>query len=217
MTSRYRRCCSVFVVSALCGGPSATAQDARATQQSRVAQQSVPSAGMWTTQGLILERCGSVGSVTIGSRISARQRLSLARDLTVSETDGTITSIVVQTRGMFTQRYVVIGESTLFEVHQRYGSPLRITDGPKSGSLPTMEVDYPYEGIAFLFAYTPSSPGDEKAAPSAGARTALPPGVRVAPSIAAGVSITNAVKVDSVKLHPKESDPSGADHSCNVK
>jgi hypothetical protein len=59
---------------------------------------------------------------------------------------GIVQTLTISRPGLFTQRLVVIGESRLSDVLQRYGSPNRSwQDGP------WLIVDYAYDGIGFEF------------------------------------------------------------------
>jgi hypothetical protein len=73
-------------------------------------------------------------------------------------TDGTgmIREIIVRRPGVFTQRYIVIGQSTLGEVLQRYGRP---TSSRRVG--PRLVIDYAYDGISFAFPYSGNAAGLE--------------------------------------------------------
>jgi hypothetical protein len=66
-------------------------------------------------------------------------------------TDRTIKNIIVMGEGLFTQRYIVIGESTLADVTQRYGPPPSTEFGPNKS---IMILNYPERGLLFAFVGT---------------------------------------------------------------
>jgi hypothetical protein len=129
--------------------------------------------------GGILERCGTVERWRIGASVSPSEFPPANGGITITVANGRIATIQSRVRGTFTQRYIVIGESTLSDVMKRYGSARR---SPQSSSV--VEVDYPYDGITFQFA---------------------------------GGGSSSEPRVSAVRLHAKAPDPSGADHSCNLK
>jgi hypothetical protein len=77
-----------------------------------------------------------------------RHRYSTPYGLLLTEENGSLSEIKISMPGVFTQRYIVIGESTLSDVVQRHGVPV----GGFQTSGDEIVVNYPYDGIAFGFA-----------------------------------------------------------------
>lgn len=107
----------------------------------------------------VIERCGDAVGFTIRTPVARYRNLRplkaagglrqfQAGDGTVLRVDakGQIADVTVRTPGVFTQRFVVIGQSTLGEVLKRYGTP---TASRQAGA--ELVVEYATEGVAFLF------------------------------------------------------------------
>lgn len=110
----------------------------------------VPVSAQMRGAGAIVERCGSAAGLQLGAKGASG---GVGDGLvTVTADRGVIREITVRRAGAFTQRYIVIGQSTLGEVLQRYGQP---TSSRNAGS--TLLVDYAYDGITFTFPYGGSS------------------------------------------------------------
>jgi len=129
--------------------------------------------------GAIVERCGAAAGLQLGAQGSSG---SVGGDGLVSVTaeGGVIREITVRRAGAFTQRYIVIGQSTLGEVLQRYGQP---TSSRPVG--PTLQIDYGYDGITFLFPYGGSS-----------------------------AALQNDLVVRGATVHPKARRPDGSIYPC---
>lgn len=207
--SHYQHVIGVVVVSAALSATTWTARDEQQAGNER--QFSPPRRLTAPLDGPILERCGNVGSWTVGARISPKELASVESDFSITAPQGIITSITVRARGMFTQRYVVIGDSTEFDVSRRYGAFGNLSTTARVGVSADgkmIEVDYPYEGIVFSIVIPPT-PEPSLLFPE----RKLPPSVSPAPRL----PDSRDRKVIAVRLHAKERDPSGADHSCNIK
>src|SRR3979409_2669184 len=95
------------------------------------------------TGAQIIERCGSAAGLRLGVPAAAG---TVGDGLAQVATDagGAIREITVRPSGAFTQRYIVIGESTLGDVLQRYGKPATTK---QTG--PSLIVAYPHDGVSF--------------------------------------------------------------------
>jgi hypothetical protein len=122
----------------------------------------VAAAGMGTFASVrssqIVERCGTAAGFSLGRSIRGAGLVATGRvadglrqlrtpdgAVTVG-VDGadTIREIAVRVPGAFTQRFIVVGRSTLGDVLQRYGQP---TSSQRSGS--GVVVDYAHDGVSF--------------------------------------------------------------------
>ena len=109
----------------------------------------------------ILEQRGHAGGIDIGVAISRYDYLKTVRINIYSTADGTIevstdgqgkvNRISASKVGMFTQRLVTIGQSTLMDVVERYGQP-------KGVYLDTADrIAAEYDGIIFIAAKAPQA------------------------------------------------------------